>query len=47
MEFTLAALERLREQPSLPPDAERFTHRLRRLQCKTTRLESTTKLPIP
>ena len=46
MEFTLAALERLREQPSPPPHAERFTHRLERLQRKTARLQSAIKLPI-
>jgi len=40
MEFTLAALERLREQPSLPCGAERFTHRLQRLQRKTARLQN-------
>jgi hypothetical protein len=40
MEFTLAALERLRKQPSLPCDAERFTHRLQRLQRKTARLQN-------
>jgi hypothetical protein len=47
MEFTLAALERLREQPSSPSDAERFTHRLERLQRKTARLQGAIKLPIP
>ena len=46
MEFTLTALERLREQPSLTPRTERFTHRLERLQRKTARLQSTSKLPI-
>ena len=46
MEFTLAALERLREQPSLPSHAERFTHRLERLRRKMARLQSATKLPI-
>jgi tetratricopeptide (TPR) repeat protein len=46
MEFTLTALERLREQPSPPPHAERFTHRLERLQRKTARLQSAIKLPI-
>ncbi len=46
MEFTLAALERLREHPSLPSHIERFTHRLQRLQRKTTRLQSAIKLPI-
>jgi len=46
MEFALAALERLREQPSPPPQTERFTHRLERLQRKTSRLQNTIKLPI-
>ena len=46
MEFALAALERLREQPSPPSHAERFTHRLERLQRKTLRLQATIKLPI-
>src|SRR5271157_3995164 len=46
MEFTLAALERLREHPSLPSHIERFTHRLQRLRRKTTRLQSAIKLPI-
>jgi uncharacterized protein YprB with RNaseH-like and TPR domain len=46
LEFTLAALERLREQPSLPHHADRLTHRLERLQRKTTRLQSAIKLPI-
>jgi uncharacterized protein YprB with RNaseH-like and TPR domain len=46
MEFTLAALERLREQPLLPTHAERFTHRLQRLQRKTARVPSAIKLPI-
>jgi hypothetical protein len=46
MEFTLTALERLREQPSLPSHAQRFTHRLQRLQRKTARLQSAIHLPI-
>jgi hypothetical protein len=46
MDFTLAALERLREQPSPSPHPERFTHRLQRLQRKTARLHSAIKLPI-
>src|SRR5208283_3959846 len=55
MEFTLAALERLNGEepqgrtagPALPPPhAERFTHRLARLQRKTARLQSAIKLPI-
>ena len=46
MEFTLAALERLREQPSSASHTERFTHRLQRLQRKTARLQSAIKLPI-
>jgi hypothetical protein len=60
MEFTLAALERLREEeprvekpqgrtvgPALPPPrAERFTHRLARLQRKTPPLQGAIKLPI-
>jgi uncharacterized protein YprB with RNaseH-like and TPR domain len=47
IEFTLAALERLREELSPPPHTERFTHRLERLQRKTARLQSAIKLPIP
>ena len=46
MEFTLAALERLRVPSSPSPHAERFTHRLERLQRKTSRLQSTIKLPM-
>jgi hypothetical protein len=55
MEFTLAALERLRGEepqgrtagPALPPLlVERLTHRLQRLQRKTARLQNTIKLPI-
>jgi hypothetical protein len=46
MEFTLAALERLREQPLPSPQVELFTHRLQRLQRKTARLQSAIKLPI-
>jgi len=46
MEFTLAALERLREPPSPTRDTERFNHRLERLQRKTARLQGTIKLPI-
>ena len=44
MEFTLAALERLREQSSSLPHAERLNHRLKRLRLKTTRLPSGTAL---
>ena len=56
MEFTLAAIGRLKvEEPQsrtagpalLLPDAQRFTHRLQRLQRKTARLQSAIKLPIP
>jgi uncharacterized protein YprB with RNaseH-like and TPR domain len=47
IEFTLAALDRLREQPSPSMHADRFTHRLERLQRKTARLQSAIKLPIP
>jgi tetratricopeptide (TPR) repeat protein len=46
MEFALTALERLREQPSLPYHAERFTHRLERLRRKAARLQSAIHLPI-
>jgi uncharacterized protein YprB with RNaseH-like and TPR domain len=46
MEFTLAALERLRVLSSPLSHAERFTHRLERLQRKTSRLQSTIKLPM-
>jgi uncharacterized protein len=46
MEFTLAALERLRVPSSPLSHAERFTHRLERLQRKTSRLQSTIKLPM-
>jgi hypothetical protein len=58
MEFTLAALELLEsggascgrpgraQGPPLQTDAERFTHRLERLQRKTARLQSAIKLPI-
>ena len=45
MEFTLAALERLREQLSSAPHTERFNHRLQRLQRKSARLQITIKLP--
>jgi hypothetical protein len=55
MEFTLAALERLRGEepqgrtagPALPPHrTERFTHRLARLQRKTARAQSSVRLPM-
>ena len=46
MEFTLAALERLREQSSSLPHAERLNHRLKRLRLKTTRLPSGTALMV-
>jgi hypothetical protein len=46
LEFTLAALERLRDQVPPSPHAERFTHRLARLQRKTARLQSAITLPI-
>jgi hypothetical protein len=46
LEFTLAALDRLREPPSPPVHTERFTHRLERLQRKTSRLQSAIKLPM-
>ena len=46
MEFTLSALERLRELPAPTRDTERFNHRLERLQRKTARLQTDTKLPI-
>ncbi len=55
MEFTLAALARLREEEPqgrtaapalLPPHGERFTHRLARLQRKSARAKSTVRLPI-
>jgi uncharacterized protein YprB with RNaseH-like and TPR domain len=58
MEFTLAALERLESRgascgrpgqaqgPPLRTDAERFTHRLQRLQRKSARLQSTVSLPM-
>jgi hypothetical protein len=46
MEFTLAALERLRELPSPTPYTERFNHRLERLQRKTAREQSTVRLPM-
>jgi hypothetical protein len=46
MEFTLAALERLREQPSSPYNSERLIHRLERLQRRSERIENTNKLPI-
>jgi uncharacterized protein YprB with RNaseH-like and TPR domain len=45
MEFTLTALDRLRQQLSSPPHVERFTHRLERLQRKSARLQSAPKLP--
>jgi hypothetical protein len=38
IEFTLSALEALREQPSLAAEAARFAHRLERLQRKAARL---------
>ena len=46
MEFALAALERLREQPAPLPLAARFAHRLERLQRKLARLPSAINLPI-
>ncbi|MGD0221265.1 MAG: hypothetical protein ABSF71_02940 [Terriglobia bacterium] len=46
MKFTLAALERLRELPSPPPETGRFIHRLSRLQRKTAGLQGAIKLPI-
>ncbi len=46
LDFTLAALERLRERPAPLPLAARFAHRLERLQRKTARLQSAIKLPI-
>ena len=46
MDFTRSALVRLREQPSPPISAERLNHRLARLQQKSARRESSTKLPI-
>ena len=44
MELTLAALERLGEELSSPSHAERFTHRLQRLQRKTARPQSALEL---
>jgi hypothetical protein len=46
MEFTLAGLERLREQPLSPPYSQRLTHRLERLRLKTSRLQNALHLPI-
>ena len=46
MEFTLAALGRLREQPRASIHPERFTHRLARLQQKNERLQGSIKLPM-
>jgi uncharacterized protein len=54
IEFTLAALERLRQEPQgqtavpvLPSShAERFHHRLTRLRRKSARLQNATKLPL-
>ena len=57
MEFTLSALERLREdepqsldnrESALPPSAlsARFTHRLERLRRKTAKLQGTSRLPM-
>ena len=45
LEFTRAALERLRDQPSLPSCAEQFTRRLERLQRKTSRRAGVLNLP--
>jgi uncharacterized protein YprB with RNaseH-like and TPR domain len=45
LEFTLAALERLREQSSPPPFTEQFTRRLERLRRKTSRLQISIQLP--
>ncbi len=45
LDYTQSALELLRERPS-PPDAERFTHRLGRLQRKLARAEGTINLPM-
>ena len=59
IEVTLAALAHVERRgapcgrpgraqgPPLQTDAERFTHRLQRLQRKTARLPSAIKLPIP
>jgi uncharacterized protein YprB with RNaseH-like and TPR domain len=46
LEFTLAALERLRQQPALGSHVARFTHRLQRLQRKAARQQPATHLPI-
>ena len=46
LEFTLAALERLRQQPALGSHIARFTHRLERLQRKAARQQTAADLPI-
>lgn len=45
LDFTLTALDRLRELPSPSAHTERFTHRLARLQRKVALLEGATVLP--
>jgi hypothetical protein len=45
LEFTLAALDRLREQSSPLPFTEQFTRRLERLRRKTSRLQISIQLP--
>ena len=46
LEFTDAALERLRGEPSLPAHLERFAYRKERLQKKASRLVRPSPLPL-
>jgi len=46
LEFTVTALERIREQSSSPPHLTRFARRLERLQKKLARGEGLTRLPL-
>jgi uncharacterized protein len=46
IEFTQAALEWLRKESAASSHTERFTHRLERLQRKSSRRQGATKLPI-
>lgn len=46
IQFTLAALERLRDEPMPPRLLERWNHRLARLQRKAAGVQSAVKLPM-
>jgi uncharacterized protein YprB with RNaseH-like and TPR domain len=47
LEFTLAALERLQENPPSSPHLARFVRRLGRLQRKSARAANAASLPLP